>query len=62
MLFLSYGFYPSSITVSPYINYREDFNSIDEFTALRFTPTGAPPATRHMQILQMNQWIMFGIK
>jgi hypothetical protein len=34
--------------------YREDFKLLDEFTA-----TGAPPAMRHMQILLMNQLIMF---
>jgi hypothetical protein len=30
--------------------YREDFYSLDEFTA-----TGAPPDAKHTQILPMNQ-------
>jgi hypothetical protein len=62
MLFVIYAFYPSSITVSPYKNYREDFNSLDEVTAPRFTPISAPLAMRHMRILPMNQLITFGIK
>jgi hypothetical protein len=35
--------------------YREDFYSLDEFMALHFTATGAPPAARRMRILPMNQ-------
>jgi hypothetical protein len=35
--------------------YREDFYSFDEFTALRLTETGAPPAARRMRILPMKQ-------
>jgi hypothetical protein len=42
--------------------YREDFKSLDEFTALRFTATGAPLAVRCIRILPMNQLIMFGMK
>jgi hypothetical protein len=39
--------------------YREE---LDEFTALRFTAAGAPPAARLIQILPMNQPITFGMK
>jgi hypothetical protein len=42
--------------------YREDFSSLDEFTALRFTATGALPAARCMRILLMNQLLTFGMK
>jgi hypothetical protein len=42
--------------------YREDFNSLDEFTALHFTVAGVPPAARLIRTLQMNQPVMFGIK
>jgi hypothetical protein len=35
--------------------YREDFQSFDEFKAVRFPATGAPPAASRMQILPMNQ-------
>jgi hypothetical protein len=42
--------------------YREDFSSLDEFTALHFTMTGAPPAARCMRILLMNQPLKFGMK
>jgi hypothetical protein len=35
--------------------YSEDFKSIDEFTALRFTATGALLAARRMRILPMIQ-------
>jgi hypothetical protein len=42
--------------------YRDNFFSLDEFTALRFTVTGAPPAARLMRILPMNQPITFGMK
>jgi hypothetical protein len=31
--------------------YREDFNSLDEFTALRFIEAGVPPAVRRILIL-----------
>jgi hypothetical protein len=36
------------------LTYREDFYSL-EFTALRFTATSTPLATRRMQILPINQ-------
>jgi hypothetical protein len=44
------------------VYYREDFNSLDEFTAMRFMVTGALPAMRRMRILPMNQPITFGMK
>jgi hypothetical protein len=31
------------------------FTNYDTFTALRFTATGAPPATKHMLILLMTR-------
>jgi hypothetical protein len=34
--------------------YWEIFNSLDEFTALRFTAAGVPPAARRIRILPMN--------
>jgi hypothetical protein len=37
------------------LKYRENFYSLDEFTALHFTAVGAPPAARLMRILPMNQ-------
>jgi hypothetical protein len=37
--------------------YRDDFNSLDEFPALRFTATGAPPAARGMRILPITSGI-----
>jgi hypothetical protein len=42
--------------------YREVFNSLDEFTALRFTAAGVSPAARRTRILLMNQPITFGMK
>jgi hypothetical protein len=42
--------------------YKKDFKLLDEFTALRFTATGAPSAARSMRILPMNQPITFGMK
>jgi hypothetical protein len=42
--------------------YREVFNSLDEFMVLRFTASGVPPAAKRIQILPMNQSIMFGMK
>jgi hypothetical protein len=48
----------SSVDYHIYI-YRED---LVEFTALRFTAAGAPPAARRIQILPMNQPITFGMK
>jgi hypothetical protein len=36
--------------------------SINEFTALRFTGTCAPPNAGRMRILPMNQPITFGMK
>jgi hypothetical protein len=46
--------------------YRDIFRAIDEFTALRFTVTGAPPAARRIRILPMTQHalrpITFGMK
>jgi hypothetical protein len=46
----------------PYKVYRVDFNSLEDFTALRFTAAGVPPAARCIRILPMNQLIKFGIK
>jgi hypothetical protein len=40
--------------------YREDFKSVDKFTALRFMAAGALPAMRCMQILPTNQMITVG--
>jgi hypothetical protein len=37
------------------LNYREFFNFVDRFTALRFTATDAPLAARRIRILPMNQ-------
>jgi hypothetical protein len=58
--------YIRTIFLSPsqaaFCMYREDFNSLDEFTALRFTVTGVPPAARRLRILPMNQPITFGMK
>jgi hypothetical protein len=46
--------------------YMEVLTFVDRFTALRFTATGAPPAARRIQILQMNPYacwsITFGMK
>jgi hypothetical protein len=42
--------------------YREVFNSLDVFTALRFTAVGVLPTARSMQILSMNQPITSGMK
>jgi hypothetical protein len=44
------------------IIYREDFKSLDEFTAMRFTGTGAPPAARSIRNVPMNKPITFGMK
>jgi hypothetical protein len=38
------------------------FYSLDEFTALRFTAAGVPPAARRKRILSMNQPITFRMK
>jgi hypothetical protein len=35
--------------------YRDIFKAIDEFTALRFTVTGASPAAKRTQILPITQ-------
>jgi hypothetical protein len=40
----------------------EDFKSLDELTALRFTAAGVTPAARRIRILLMNQSITFGMK
>jgi hypothetical protein len=46
--------------------YREFFNFVDWFRALRFTATGALPAARRIKILPKNQYacwpITFGMK
>jgi hypothetical protein len=36
-------------------NVQGVFNKLDAFMALRFTVTGAPPSTKHVQILPMAQ-------
>jgi hypothetical protein len=36
-------------------NYREIFEAIDEFTALRLTATGASPAAMRTRFLPMTQ-------
>lgn len=40
-------FLKTNISVNKTI-YREDFKSLEEFTALRLTATGAPPAARRI--------------
>jgi hypothetical protein len=40
----------------------EDFYSLDEFTALRFTAAGEPPVAWRIRILPMNRPITFGMK
>jgi hypothetical protein len=42
--------------------YREVYISLDEFTALRFTAAGVPPAVKCMRILPMNKPLTFGMK
>jgi hypothetical protein len=46
--------------------HREVLTSVDRFTALRFTATGASPAERRMRILPVNQYacwpITYGMK
>jgi hypothetical protein len=42
--------------------YRENFYSLDEFTALHLTAAGAPPAMRCIRILPMNKLITYGMK
>jgi hypothetical protein len=42
--------------------YREDFKSLDEFTALRITAAGVLPAARRIRTLLMNQLVTFGRK
>jgi hypothetical protein len=37
----------------------EVYNSLDEFTALRLTAAGVPPAAKGLQILPMNQPMTF---
>jgi hypothetical protein len=48
------------------LKYRDDFNELDAFTALRFTATRASPAAKRTRILRMTQhaWrrITFGMK
>jgi hypothetical protein len=40
----------------PNVSYNTGcFNTLDAFTALRFTATGAPPVAKHMRIVLMNQ-------
>jgi hypothetical protein len=36
--------------------YREILTFVDQFTSLRFTATGAPPAAGRIRILPMNQY------
>jgi hypothetical protein len=42
--------------------YRDDFYSLDKFTALSFTAASVSSPMRCIQILRMNQPIKFGIK
>jgi hypothetical protein len=46
--------------------YKVVLTVVDQFTALRFTATGAPPAARQIRIFPMNQYacwpITFGMK